>query len=185
MKKIIILSAALLGFNLASNAQTNATANANQNVVLTLSNAISISYSSTDNHTNGSDVTLPFTTVENYENGVTSSAQTLYVKSNKSFHVNVNTTSDKFSYTGSESSIAPDMMVADVLKAKISNYNSGTAASTFASAFTALSNTSSSLLTGATKGGDRQFDITYKATPGFNFPSGTYTANVVYTATQD
>ena len=80
MKKIIAIAAfASLGF--AANAQ-NANSSASQTVNLSLSNAIEITFTGTGNAT-GSDVTIPFTTVNDYANGVESSAQELKVRSNK------------------------------------------------------------------------------------------------------
>ncbi len=97
MKKIIILSATILGFNMAANAQ--ATSAANQNVALSLSNAIAITFVSTGNAT-GSALSLPFTTVADYTNGVTSSAQQIKVQSNKAFNVTMNANAANFTYSG-------------------------------------------------------------------------------------
>jgi hypothetical protein len=183
MKKIIILSAALLGFNLASNAQSGPST-ANQNVNLNLSNAIVITYNSVGGATNGTDVNIPFTTVADYQNGVIESGtEHLFVQSNLKFNVTVATTSTEFSFTGSGSN--PHMPVSGVLAAQVFNNNTGgTIASGFSGAYGGLTSSSQSLLSTCTNGGNQYFDIKYKATPGFAYPAGTYTANVVYTATQ-
>ena len=121
MKKIIILSAALLGFNLASNAQSGPST-ANQNVNLNLSNAIVITYNSIGGATNGTDVNIPFTTVADYQNGVVESGtEHLFVQSNLKFNVTVATTSTEFSFTGSGSN--PHMPVSGVLAAQVFNNN--------------------------------------------------------------
>lgn len=178
MKKIIILSAAVLGFNLAANAQM-ATSSANQNVALSLSNAIAITFVSS-----GTAVSIPFTTVANYTNGVTSAAQALTVQSNLPFNVTVNANAANFTYSGSTSP-APTMPVSGVLALEVTaNTTGGTIASGFSSAYGNLTSTAQSLITNGNNGGAQNFSVQYQATPGFTYPAGTYTANVVYTVTQ-
>jgi hypothetical protein len=41
------------------------------------------------------------------------------------------------------------------------------------------------MINSASKGGNQTFEVKYKATPGFAYPAGTYTTDVVYTATQE
>jgi hypothetical protein len=182
MKKIIILSSVLAGFATAANAQ--ATSSANQNVSLTLANTIAITFTSTGN-TTGTAVSLPFTTVANYTNGVQSSAQQLQVQSNKPFNVTVASNAANFTYAGSTTP-APTMPVSGVLAVEVSaNTTGGAIASPFSSsAFATLTSSSQNLINTATAGGNQLFSVIYQATPGFAYPAGTYTTNVVYTATQ-
>ena len=181
MKKVIILSAAILGFNMAANAQ--ATSSANQNVALSLSNAIAITFVSTGTAT-GSAVTIPFATVTDYTNGVTSSAQQLKVQSNKLFNVTVNANAANFTYSGSTTP-SPTMPVSGVLAAQVTaNGTGGTVATAFNSAYGGLTSTAQSLISSCANGGNQTFSIQYQATPGFAYPAGTYTTNVVYTVTQ-
>jgi hypothetical protein len=181
MKKIIILSAAVLGFNMAAKAQ--ATSSANQNVALSLSNAIAITFVSTGNAT-GSAVSIPFTTVADYTSGVTSAAQQLKVQSNKAFNLTVNANAASFTYAG-VTTPAPTMPVSGVLAAQVTaNGTGGTVASAFNSAYGNLTATAQSLISTCANGGNQTFSVQYQATPGFAYPAGTYTTNVVYTATQ-
>ena len=181
MKKIIILSAAVLGFNMAANAQ--ATSSANQNVALALSNAIAITFTGTGTATGGA-VSIPFTTVADYTNGVTSSAQQLKVQSNKAFNVTVNANATNFTFTGTATP-TPTMPVSGVLAAQVTaNGTGGTVASAFNSAYGGLTSSAQSLISGCVNGGNQTFSVQYQATPGFAYPAGTYTTNVVYTATQ-
>ncbi len=181
MKKLIILSAAVLGFNFAANAQ--ATSSANQNVALNLSNAIAITFVSSGTAT-GTAVALPFTTVADYSNGVTSAAQSLKVQSNKAFNLTINANAASFTYSGTTTP-APTMPVSGVLAAQVTaNGTGGTVASGFNSAYANLTSTAQSLISGCSNGSNQTFDVKYQATPGFAYPAGTYTANVVYTATQ-
>ena len=92
MKKIIIATAAFIGLSSAAIAQNinsnNATSNAQQTVQLALSNALDITFVSNSAAT-GATVTLPFTTTDDYANGVESSTQQLKLISNKDFNLTV------------------------------------------------------------------------------------------------
>ena len=183
MKKIIAIAAfASLGF--AANAQ-NANSSASQTVKLSLSNAIEITFTGTGNAT-GSDVTIPFTTVNDYANGVESAAQELKVRSNKNFTVEVKTNATNFSYSGSTSP-APTMPVNGVLGVMVSaNSTGGSIGSNFSnSSYSTLKSSNQDLITNGSRGGNQKFSVKYKATPGFAYPAGTYSVDVVYTATQD
>jgi uncharacterized protein YraI len=183
MKKVIIIAAAIIGLAFAANAQ-NATSSASQTTKLSLANAVEITFTGSGTATGGM-VTLPFTTVDDYANGVASTAQTLKVRSNKAFGVTVKTNAANFTYSGSTTP-APTMPVANILKLKVSaNNTGGSIASGFSStAFSSLSNADQNLISNGTYGGNQNFDVMYEATPGFAYPAGDYTVNVVYTVTQ-
>ena len=181
MKKIIIIAAALVGFAVNANAQ-GATANANQNVSLTLSNAIDITFTGSGTDV-GAAVNLPFTTVAHYSNGVTSTAQQLKVQSNLAFNVTVKANAANFTYAGTYTT-GTTMPVSGVLKLMVSANATG---GTIATPFTAYSNITAAdqaLINNGTYGANQLFSVQYKATPGFTYPAGTYTTQVVYTATQ-
>ena len=162
-----------------------ANSSASQTVNLALSNAIEITFTGTGTAT-GADVTIPFTTVNDYANGVESSAQELKVRSNKNFTVAVKTNAANFSYSGSTSP-APTMPVNGVLGVMVSaNSTGGTIGSGFSnSAYNTLTSSNQDLITNGSRGGNQTFSVKYKATPGFAYPAGTYSVDVVYTATQD
>jgi hypothetical protein len=182
MKKVLSI-AAILGFAFAANAQ-NASSSASQTTKLSLSNAVEITFTGSGTTTGGL-VTLPFTTVNDYADGVASSAQTLKVRSNKAFGVTVKTNAANFSYSGSTTP-APSMPVSGVLKLKVpANTTGGTIATPFsASSFVTLTSADQNLISNGTYGGNQTFDVAYQATPGFAYPAGDYTVNVVYTVTQ-
>jgi hypothetical protein len=183
MKKIIIIAAALVGFTVNANAQV-ATANANQNVSLTLSNAIAITFTGSGTNV-GAAVNLPFSTVSDYANGVTSAAQQLRVQSNLAFGVTVKANAANFTYSGSYTT-GTTMPVSGVLKLMVSaNTTGGTIATPFSgTAYSTLTATDQNLISNGTYGANQLFSVQYQATPGFTYPAGTYTTNVVYTATQ-
>jgi hypothetical protein len=184
MKKVIILIAiAIVSFSIASNAQL-ASANANQNVSLTLSNAIAITFTGSGTST-GAAVNLPFSTVSDYANGVTSSAQQLKVQSNLPFSVTVKANAANFTYAGTYT-VGTTMPVSGVLKLMVStNTTGGTICTPFSSvAYATLSAADQNLINNGTYGSNQLFSVQYQATPGFTYPAGTYTTQVVYTATQ-
>ena len=184
MKKVIILIAiAIVSFSVAVNAQ-NASATASQSVSLTLSNAIAITFTGSGTNTGGA-VTLPFSTVSDYANGVTSTAQQLKVQSNLAFDVAVKANATNFTYSGSYTT-GTTMPVSGVLKLMVTaNSTGGSIASPFSgTAYATLTATDQNLITNGTYGSNQLFSIQYKAEPGFTYPAGTYTTSVVYTATQ-
>lgn len=185
MKKIIAIAAlATIGFTANAQDQSNQSASASQTAKLSLSNALEITFTG-NNSTEGADVTLPFTTVNNYANGVESSAQELKVRSNKNFTVQVKTSSDKFTYAGNTTP-APSMPVSGVLGVMVSaNNTDGTIAAPFTNnSYSTLTKDNQNLITAGKRGGNQTFAVKYKATPGFAYPAGSYTVDVVYTATQ-
>lgn len=184
MKKVLILLAiAIVSFSIAANAQ-NASANATQNVSLTLSNAIAITFTGSGNNT-GAAVNLPFSTVSDYANGVSSAAQQLKVQSNLPFGVTVKTNAANFTYAGTYTT-GTTMPVSGVLKLMVSaNTTGGTVATPFSTtAYSTLNATDQNLINNGNYGSNQLFSVQYQATPGFTYPAGTYTTQVVYTATQ-
>ena len=183
MKKIITIAAAFLGIASTSNAQ-NASATATQSVSLTLSNAIAITFTGSGTSTGGA-VTLPFSTVSDYANGVTSTGQQLKVQSNLPFDVTVKANATNFTYTGTYTT-GTTMPVSGVLKLLVaSNSTGGSIATPFSStAYTTLTAADQNLINNGTYGSNQLFTVQYQATPGFTYPAGTYTTSVVYTATQ-
>lgn len=182
MKKLIAI-AVFATMTIAAQAQ-NQSSSASQKVNLNLGNAIEITFVGSGNAT-GADVDIPFNTVNDYANGVESSDQQLKVRSNKDFDVTVKTDATNFTYSGSTIP-APVMPVKDVLNLKVtSNTTGGSIASPFSGAqFASITDQDQGLIDDGIRGGDQKFAIKYKATPGFNYPAGTYSVNVVYTATQ-
>ncbi len=184
MKKIIAIATfATIGFAANAQNQSNQSSSASQTTNLVLSNAIEITFTGNSSAT-GADVTIPFTTVNDYANGVESDAQELKVRSNKNFSVAVKANNDEFSYTGNTTP-APEMPVEGVLAVKVTaNGTGGDIAGSFSN-YATLTSSNQNLLTGADRGGNQTFSVKYKATPGFAYPAGTYAVDVVYTATQE
>lgn len=177
---MILMAAAIPGL---AQDQNNQTSQAAQSARLVMSNAIEITFSGTGNNT-GETVALVFNNVNDYANGVESGAYQVKVRSNKKFRVQAKTSSSKFTYTGTTSP-APSMNVSNILFLKVTNNNTGgSVSSNFNNKFRTLSSSNQTLVSNATPGGNNTFNVQYKANPGYNFPAGTYSVNVVYTATQ-
>lgn len=165
---------------MAANAQ--ATSSGTQSTALALSNAIAITFVGTGTAT-GTAVSLPFTTVSDYTNGVLSSAQQLKIQSNKVFNLTANATAANFTYSGTTTP-SPVMPIAVLDIMVTANGTGGTVAGTYATAYNDVTSAAATLISGGLNGGNQTVSVQYRALPGFAYPAGTYTANIVYTATQ-
>jgi hypothetical protein len=146
-----------------SYAQPGLGANTNHNISLGLTNAIEITF------TAGQSININFSTANNYQNGVISNAaSTIRIRSNKRFNLSARSATTHFSSTS-----ATPMPISGVLAARISMTPS----------FRNLSVNNTALLSNVSRG-VRTYDIDYRATPGFNYDAGTYTATIILTATQ-
>lgn len=163
--------------------ETNGQQQAAQKSILTMSNAIDITFGTTGNAV-GNEVSLVFSNINDYANGIESDMYEIKVRSNKKFRVQAKTSSSKFTYSGNTTP-APQMNVSNTLFLKVSdNKTGGSVGSSFNNKYRTMSSSSQTLISNGLPGGDKTFNVKYKATPGFNYPAGTYTVNVVYTATQ-
>ncbi|MBN9484306.1 MAG: hypothetical protein BGO70_12480 [Bacteroidetes bacterium 43-93] len=176
MKKLIAIAAIITS---AFTAQAQVSSTATQTVNLNLADAISISF--VGSGTTGPTVDLNFNTVNDYANGVISSEQQMVVKSNKHFNVSIQTNGQNFTYSGSTSP-APSVQISNVLQFMVTTNNTGGSLSY--NNYAAIPSGQCTIINWASAGGNQTFGVKYKAIPGFSLPGGTYTANVVYTATQ-
>lgn len=163
---------------LKANAQSSAT----QNVNLSFTNIVEILFTGTGG-TSGASVTMPFTSPGDYTDGVESSEYRLRVRSNKNFNVTARTNSANFTYSGTASP-APVMPVSGKLLLKVSENNTGGSTASGFSNFGTLTSSNQNLVTGGSKGNNQTFSVQYKGVPGFGYPAGDYSVNVVYTVTQ-
>jgi len=185
MKKILAIAALVTAFGFQSKAQQNASSSAQQSVKLDLSNALEITFVNSGTST-GNTVIMAFTTPDQFANGVESTEQELKIRSNKSFKVGVKIDYNSFGYSGNLSSLNYNDIPMYGFGLKVTNNNTGgTIATPFSTgSFTPLVGTDQDVILNGNNGGDQRFAVKYKATPGFNLPSGTYSFDVIYTATQ-
>lgn len=160
--------------------QTNQGQSATQTTNLNLSNAIDISFYS---NAYGGTQTLSFQNLNDFANGKTTGWQILVVRSNKDYNVTVKTNSSNFTYSGGATP-APTMPVSVLNMGLFYNGTGGTPSSTFYNNFAPLSASAQQIITNGRRGSFKYFFTRYKATPGFAYPAGTYTTEVIYTATQ-
>lgn len=179
MKKVILFTLVLLSTYLGVNAQ-NAASGGQQTAKLQLSNAIEIKFYS--NYYGGAQ-TMSFNSVNDYANGVYTGYQILLVRSNKDYNITVKTNAQNFSYSG-PTSPAPVMPVSALNMGLFYNGTRGKSSSTFYGKYAPLKATAQNLISNGKRGDFRYFFTRYKATPGFAYPAGTYTTEVIYTATQ-
>lgn len=159
------------------------TGTAVQTTKLALSNAIDITFVNNGNST-GSTVDLAFENVNDYANGVEGAPLEIKVRSNKKFIVKARTSSKTFAYSGTTSP-APSMNVQNTLFIKVlENSTGGSVPGSVNNKYATLKRGNRKLIHNGTPGGNNTFKVQYKADPGFEFPAGTYTVDVIYTATQ-
>lgn len=167
---------------LATFAKGQSSTTETEQVDVNLVNVIVLKFTATGTNT-GSAVNLPISNLTDYANGVESSVQQLTASSTKNFAITVKANAANFTYTGSYTS-GTTMPVNGKLKLRVTaNATGGSIASPF-SAYSTLTSTNQNLITAATLGQNKTFSVQYQATPGFGYPAGTYTTQIVYTATQ-
>jgi len=185
MKALFSIACCFILF-FSNSVMAQSTATANQNVALSLSNAIAITFVS-GGSTNGGTITIPFTTVVNFANGNEADANQplLKVQSNKTFNVAVSASAANFTYSGTVSP-APVMPVSNVLFMEVtSNSTGGTVNPNYWNEnYGTIGLTPANIITGGLAGGNQTFNVEYQATPGFNYPGGSYTVSIIFTATQ-
>ncbi|OSZ79554.1 hypothetical protein CAP35_15280 [Chitinophagaceae bacterium IBVUCB1] len=179
MKKVFI-ALFILAAGLSARAQEPNSA-ANQTANLNLTNAIDITFAANTSAT-GAAINFSFNTVNDYANGLESAPVEVKVRSNRRFNVSVKSSSAYFTYSGATSP-APQMYVGNVLYFKMTQNNTG-GWSWVNNRYDYIDHYNWTFLYNGVNGGNQNFTIVYRVTPGFTFPAGTYTTDVVYTATQ-
>ncbi|HEY9176879.1 MAG TPA: hypothetical protein VIN07_04275 [Flavipsychrobacter sp.] len=182
MKKILLLITVLAVSNTVAVAQSNELSTATQSAKLVMSNAIDVTFNS-NGANEGEVVNLAFNNVTDYANGVESTPIELKVRSNKKFHVWAKASSNRFTYSGPESN-DPKMKVNKLKIKVVSNNTGGSVPNGVDNKYSNMSRSNKKLINNGTAGGDNTFAIQYKADPGYEFPAGTYSVDIIYTATQ-
>lgn len=184
MKKITILTMFLAGaVSVKAQNSSNAGGVGAHKANLQLSNAIEISFTSSNNTAN-----IEFASITDMLNGLESAAYEVKVRSNKKFRVSVKQSSNTFTYSGTDP-LGSTMLVSNVLKVLVTENSTGGYRPWLAQIFGWQSfnslNIPVTLISDCSAGANQTFAVKYKATPGLNFIAGTYTADMVYTATQE
>lgn len=184
MKKFLAIATVITAFGFQSKAQ-NASSGAQQSVLLDLSNALEITFVNSGTAA-GSTVTMAFNTPDQYANGVESDEQELKIRSNKNFKVGVKLDYNSFAYSGNLANLDYNNIPMNGFGLKVTKNNTGgTIAPGFSSgSFAPLQGADQDVILNGSNGGNQRFAVKYKATPGFKLPAGTYTFDIIYTATQ-
>jgi len=155
---------------------------AQQSVVMPLTGAFDITFTS-NNSNIGNIVNLAFTNTSDYISGVESAGQTLRVRTNTDFDIMVNAANEYFTYAGNATSNT-NMKVEDVLEMKVLNNNTGGTITAGFSNYKELKDNERKIINKGDPGGNQTFDVQYKATPGFGYPAGIYSVDVIFTLTE-
>jgi hypothetical protein len=179
MKKIITLTVAFVSINLAANAQ--ATDNKSVMAKMDLTDAIDLAVTN-----NATPPAVTFLTPADFSDGKnTSSTPTeLLVRSTNKFSIKVRTNGNTFTYAGPNT---PDAIpMSSVLGLKIiNNTTGGTIQSPYSTAaYQPIQSTDQPLISTGTNGDNQRFTVAFEFRPGFKFPGGLYTAEIVFTASQ-
>lgn len=181
MKKIVLLIAAVVFVSINGFAQ-NANSGSSQTTNLALSNAIELTLV----NGNATSVELEFQTLNQLINGIVSPEQMIKVRSNKKFKVTAASSSNNFNYSGN--AIANNILsVTNGLKIMVTSNHTGgyTPLVSFLTSWLGLNTAgTTTLLNNCSAGGNQTFGIKYMATPGATTAPGTYTTDVIFTATQ-
>lgn len=180
MKATLLLTFALLAFGFQGYAQ-NESSSGTQTTNLNLTNAIDITFVN-NSSASGIALNFNFNTVNDFANGLESAPVQMKVRSNKKFNISVKSSGAYFTYSGSTTP-APQMYVGSVLYFKMTANNTG-GWSWVNNRYDYIDHYNWTFLYNGNNGGDQNFTLVYRVTPGFTFPAGTYTTDVIYTATQ-
>lgn len=180
MKRVLLFTAILIGIATTGKAQNTESA-ASQTTNLNLTNAIELSFVANGSST-GAALNFNFNTVNDYANGLESAPVQMKVRSNKAFNLSVKSSGAYFNYSGATTP-APQMYVGSVLYFKMTQNNTG-GFSWVNNRYDYIDHYNWTFLYNGTNGGNQNFTLVYKVTPGFAFPAGTYTTDVIFTATQ-
>jgi hypothetical protein len=182
MKKTFLLILAITGHCIV-NAQTNAAVSASQTAILSLGTVVQISAFGGGSG-NTSTVTMPISASNDLASGIESPEFTLAINSTAGFDVKAKANTEYFSYTGT-ATFPPSMRVSDVLALKVSNNSTSATITGGHEQYQPLSgSTESPILVNGAGGSNQVLGVKYKSTPGYNYPAGVYTVDIVYTITQ-
>ena len=153
-----------------------------QNGRVSLSEVVSASLFAQDSG-NTSSIVIPIGGINALAGGAESHEIEVTLQSTADYDVSVSSTSPYFTYNGPDLNPAP-MLVKDVLSIKITANNTGGTVTGGFNDYQPVDGTMNQLVIATGLSGSRTFSFRYMAQPGFNYPAGTYTTDIVYTITK-
>jgi len=161
MKKLFLVTLLFVSASIIANAQNVGTGTSSQPMSVVIKNVFDMNLSSSTTRT------FSFDNLTDYDNGVeVLNANTVNYKTNKAWKVSVKALSASFT-GGAGTTIMPSSVIG-VRKNGAASY-------------IAVSAIDQDLTTGSR--GASNFDIDYKAAPGYNYEAGTYAVTLQYTIT--
>lgn len=153
-----------------------------QSVVLAMSDVLSSGgFSNSGGGSGGSaTVNFPLSGASALSQGIESSEIQMAMQCNAAYDVSISASSTSFSYNGT-STFPVTMNVRDVLSISITGNNTGGTISNGFSQFQFIDGTNAKLAIASGQPGVSTFSFKYKALPGFSYPAGIYTTNIVFT----
>lgn len=183
MKKATIALLTVLSAITTASAQNQPSSGASQTVSLALANVVQITQFSTGSGNSG-PVEMPLTGTNVMSNGIESPEYSVSINSTNGFSVKAQAVSEYFTYTGNATTNT-NMRVSDVLQMKVASNNTTGSIAGGHGSYQPLSNSNQSqVINNGSRGANQTFAIKYKATPGYNYSGGTYSASIMYTVTQ-
>lgn len=149
---------------------------------LSLVEVVSASLFASDS-SNTSSINIPIGGINALADGTESHEIDVTLQSTSDYDVSVSSSSEYFTYNGTASNPTP-MLVKDVLSIKITGNNTGGAVSNGFTQYQPIDGSLNQLIIATGLSGSRTFSFKYMAQPGFNYPAGTYTTDIVYTITK-
>ncbi len=149
---------------------------------LSLTEVVSASLFASDS-SNTSTITIPIGGINALADGMESHEIEVTLQSTADYDVSVSSSSAYFTYNGTATNPA-QMLVKDVLSIKITANTTGGTVSNGFTQYQPVDGTLNQLIIASGLSGTRTFAFKYMAQPGFNYPAGTYTTDIVYTITK-
>ena len=178
-KKILIIVLSIGASYMAKSQE--ATSAASQQTALGLEDVVGVSlFSGSGNGNGGGVVEIPMDGVNALANGIESPEIEIKLQSTTAFDVSISSSSNTFAYTG-PSTFGTTMNVTDVLDVMITENSTGGSIGSGFSQYQPVDGTTKKPIINSGQPGVRTFAFKYKANPGFEYPAGTYTTDIIYT----
>lgn len=167
----------------AQNANSGAVQKANLNLAEVVGVSMPDNGSGGPGGGNGSAVEMPISSMNGLSEGIESPPLKIKLLSTTPFDISISASSNTFTYNG-PSSFGTTMNVGDVLAVMITDNKTGGSVAGGFNQYKPVTGTSKQPIITSGQPGERTFEFKYKAIPGFEYPAGTYTTDIIYTITK-
>lgn len=180
MKKLTLITIIFISGNICYG--QNAGGSASQNVDLALADVVGTGFGggSGGSGSSGGTVSFPISGTSALSEGLESADIQVTMQCNTAYDVNVSASASTFTYTG-PSTFGTTMQVKDVLQFMVTDNQTGGNISSDYDQYQPIDGTNAKVAIGSGQPGVHTFSFKYKAQPGFNYPAGTYTTDIIFT----